>query len=70
MLTTFTTTPSHTFVDHALPTDRIAESSMLIDLHLLDAYPFQVQLVQEMANLLIHLLQVTQIGRASCRERV
>ena len=59
MLTTFTTTLSHTFVDHALPTDRIAESSMLIDLHLLDAYPFQVQLVQEMANLLIHLLQVT-----------
>lgn len=69
MLTIFTTTPSHTFIDHALPTDRIAESSMLIDLQLLDAYPFQVQLVQEMANLLLHLLQVTpeMISRLAIR---
>ena len=59
MLAAFTTTPSHTLIDYVLPTDRIAESSMLIDLQLLDAYPFQVQLVQEMTNLLLHLLQVT-----------
>ena len=42
---------------------------MLIDLHLLDEYPFQVQLVREMANLLLHLLQITpeMISRLAIR---
>lgn len=66
-----TVTPSHTLLDRLLPTDTIAESSMLVDLHLLDSYSFQLQLVRDSAGFLLHLLRVTPelIARLALRSQ-
>lgn len=52
--------PSHTVLGrHTFSTDGFSESSSYIDFELIDAYPVQVELIQQSMNLLRQLLEIT-----------